>query len=490
MSVRIWIVVTTLLAAVAPICPLRAQALDFAYPFSDPLRTLPVVMDTGAMLPGDTDPIPRSYDKPLSSPLALTEAVDLALSHNQKVRGAWADIKVQAAALGQENAAYLPTVTGTLNWVNDNISSSNSSSTKSYTSQASARWRLFDFGGRSAGKNAADNLLAAAVATHDSALQQALSGVIQAYFDAVTAGASLKAKVKNEEIAITILTYARYREAKGIASRLDTLRAITALARATLEKSRADGYYRKAEAMLKYSIGVPSTTVLLLPTEFDENSANTVTGKELSAWLEETLRNHPAIVAARKQRDAAIKQVAVARSSGLPTMDLSGAFSQGSYSGVAVSPGSMETTVTVAIAIPIFDGFATTYKVRGAEAKVEKETAALTDVEQQIIMGVIKAYGDASSALLNLDASVALLKAAQGALEVSQRKYDKGAADITEVLSTQTALADAWNERIRTQAEWQSARLQLLTSAGKMGRSVLINGEGNLRPDGGGSSTK
>ena len=477
MNVRLRIVLAALLAAITHISPPSAQAFDFLYPFSDPLRTMPEVMDTGAVLPGDTAPIPRSYDKPLAGPLALTEAVDMALSHNQKVRGAWADIKIQAAALGQENAAYLPVVTGTLSWVNDSISysgsASPSSNTSSYTSQASARWRIFDFGGRSAGKNAADNLLAAAVATHDVALQQALSGVIQAYFDAVTAGASFKAKVKNEEIAITILTYARYSEAKGVASRLDTLRAVTAMARATLERSRAEGNYRKTVAVLKYNIGIPAAVELLLPTELDENPENTVTGKELSAWLEETLRSHPAIVAARKQRDAAVKQVSVARSSGLPTVDLSGAFSQGSYSGIAVAPGSTETSVTVALGIPIFDGFATTYKVRAAEARVEKENAAVTDVEEQIAMAVIKAYGDASSALQNLDASVALLKAAQSALAVSQRKYDKGAADITEVLSTQAALADAWNERIRTQAEWQSARLQLLASAGKMGRHVV-----------------
>jgi outer membrane protein len=303
--------------------------------------------------------------------------------------------------------------------------------------------------------------------------------VSQAYFDAVTSAASLTAKVRNEEIARNILASAREREAKGNASQLDTLRAVTALARATLEKNRADGNFRKTEAVLKYSIGLPATAELLLPTDLDENSGNTATNKELAAWLEATQQNHPSIVAAKKQLEAAAKQVTVARSTGLPTIDLSGSYSQGSYSGVAVSPGTSETTVTVALTIPLFEGFASTYKVRSAKAKVEKETAALTEIEEQIAIGVIKAYADARSAVQNLDASVALLKAAQSALAVSQRKYNKGAADITELLSTQAALVDAENERIRTLAEWQSARLQLLASAGRLGKSSLVNLTGN-----------
>ena len=124
----------------------------------------------------------------------------------------------------------------------------------------------------------------------------------------------------------------------------------------------------------------------------------------------------------------------------------------------------------VTATLPLFDGFASTYKVRGAQARVEKRVAALADTEQQVAVGVIRAYADTSSALQNLDASATLLASAQSSLTVSQRKYNKGAADITEVLSTQAALADALNERVRCLSEWNSARLHLLASAGRMGR--------------------
>jgi len=70
-----------------------------------------------------------------------------------------------------------------------------------------------------------------------------------------------------------------------------------------------------------------------------------------------------------------------------------------------------------------------------------------------------------------------LLKAAQEALTVSQRRYGKGAADITEILNTQSTLSDAQRERIRCLAEWQSARLRLLANAGRMGKSAVTEAQ-------------
>jgi outer membrane protein len=123
--------------------------------------------------------------------------------------------------------------------------------------------------------------------------------------------------------------------------------------------------------------------------------------------------------------------------------------------------------------IPIFDGFSRTYKVRGAQAQAEQKEAELADTEQQVLMEVVKAHADAESALQNLQASETLLAAAQDSFAASHRRYDKGAADILEMLNTQSLLSDAQQERIRCLAEWHSSRLRLLASAGMLGRSAI-----------------
>lgn len=478
MNAKLLRTAVSLLAAGVLITPASAQSYELPYFFSDPLRTMPDVIEKGVILPGDSKPIPLLVQRDLSQPLTLAEAVDLALSNNQKVKVAWADIKAQAGGLGQAYASYLPVITASTNWTKDNLHYSDSryksTDVNRYTLQASATWRIFDFGGRTANKDSAKDLLAAALASYDTTLQDVLAEVIQNYFDALTAGASLKAKTTNEEIAQRTLQSAKDREAKGAISQSDTLRTTTALAKASLEKNRALGDYQKALAVLRHNLGLPGNAELVLPSELDEHQDGVVESKELPLWLEEAQKSHPSIVAARKQLEAAQEQVTVTKSAGLPTVNLSGNYYQNTRPGEAVTPsGATETTLTVAISIPFYDGFSSTYKVRGAQAQVEKKAAALVDMEQQVAMGIIKAHADTTSSLRNLEASATLLEAAQSALAVSQRKYDKGAADVTEVLSTQAALTDAWNQRVRCLAEWNSARLQLLANAGKMGRFAV-----------------
>ncbi|MFP3468190.1 TolC family protein, partial [Leifsonia sp. SIMBA_070] len=65
-------------------------------------------------LPGDDMPVACSSSTDLTKPLTIGEAVDLALCHNPRVQVAWASIKIQAAALGEASAAWLPTVNGSI----------------------------------------------------------------------------------------------------------------------------------------------------------------------------------------------------------------------------------------------------------------------------------------------------------------------------------------------------------------------------------------
>ncbi len=73
----------------------------------------------------------------------------------------------------------------------------------------------------------------------------------------------------------------------------------------------------------------------------------------------------------------------------------------------------------------------------------------------------------------SLQASQQLLRAAEASMHSSQKRYNKGAADILELLSTQNVLADAQQERVRCLSDWRSARLRLMSSAGVLGRYAL-----------------
>ncbi len=466
-----------LMAAGAMLTVLTASAFDLEAPFFDPLLTLPKIIESGETLPGDAEPAPCPVSKDFSSPLALAEAVDLALCNNPQIKAAWSAIKIQAGAVGEARAAYLPTLSVTTSSMQTrtvypglNIPVSKTDGEMVYGTLA---WRLFDFGGREADRKSANSLLVAAIATHDATLQKTLAAVIQAYFDAQTAKATVLAKEQNETIARNTFESAQRRETHGDVSRSDTLQAITALDKASLVKNRAIGDYQKALSVLLYTIGVPPQTHITLTD--DLKYQETLEARSLEAWLEVAEKSHPAILAARAQWESAKQKITSTRAQGLPTMDFSANYYKNGYPGQGLSQNpSNVSSIGVSLTFPLFEGFSRTYKIRGAEAQAEQLEAELQDTEHNILMEVVKTYADAVSSMQNLEASETLLNAAQESLNTSQRKYDKGAADILEILNTQAALSDARQERIRCIAEWRSARLRLLANAGVMGREALL----------------
>ncbi|MDP3332494.1 MAG: TolC family protein [Methylococcaceae bacterium] len=456
-----------------------AHGIDFPDVLQDPLQTLPAVIDNGVILPGDSSPFSCSIQKDFATPLALDEAVDIALCNTPQVKIAWANIKAQASALGEARAAYLPTIIGTVSRLHSHTeypeSKVQSFTTNGTTLHGSLSWRLFDFGGRAANLEAANWMLSQALANQDATFQKALNAVIQAYFDSQASNAALIAKIDIERLAQSTLDSAKNREKRGVSGQGDTLQAATALAKAALDKSRAEGEYRKSLSLLVYALGVPTNTTITLPNiteggdaQTDENTYN------LNAWLENARKNHPAISAAMAQWEAARARIIAARSEGLPTVDFAINGYQNGYPGQSPSPTQTRVaTIGVSVTIPLFEGFSRTYKIRGAEAQAEQQEAELVDVEHQTLMEVVKSYADAVSSLNNLKFSSTLLQSAKDALATSQRRYDKGAAEIMEILSTQTALADAKQERIRCIAEWRSAKLRILASSGLLGQSMI-----------------
>ncbi|WP_310462409.1 TolC family protein [Sphaerotilus sp.] len=405
-------------------------------------------------------------------PLSLAQAMQTALCLNPQARAAGAAIRVQASAVGEARAAYLPKL---------NIGVNRLFSRTAYTDgdlpdddrvgtnrSVNLTWRLVDFGARSASLDVAHQLLRAATASRDATLQKLLAAVVETYFDAVTTQATHGARAEAVRLARSTLVATERREALGVAAGSDVLQARAALARAQLAAQRARGEQVKAASVLAYVMGLPGTAPLTLPDGLDVPDAPAV--EDLAHWLAQAQAGHPGIRAAQAQREAAVAKVSATRVEGWPSLDFSRADQvNGLPSQGFGATRSRVTTYGLALSIPLFEGFARVYKVSGAQAQAEQSDASLQNVVLQVSMEVVKAHADATAALDNLQASVTLVDAAQAAVGSATRRYDKGVSDILELLTSQNTLADAQQERIRCLAEWHAARLKLAAAAGVLG---------------------
>ena len=456
---------------------LPVTALGIPDILKDPLGVQPDRLHTGAMLPdGSLIACPASVD--LSQPLELGSAVDVALCSNPQIRSAWAAIKVQSGVLGEARAAYLPTVNVSVSRLSNWSGSSSLSGT--YDSfrtgnqlYGTLTWRLLDFGGRSAHNKAASQLLVAALAAHEASLQKTMKDVIKAYFEAMTAQSSFIARKKMVEIAERILAATKRREDRGTVPLSDTLQALTALCKARLNEARAQGDFNKSLSLLVQVMGLAPGTSIHLPQTLELYRVDDV--KDLNSVLRQAEENHPAIRAARAKLAADKAKIIVARSEGMPSLDATASLSRNGYPNQGLSSINQSVvTAGVTLNLPIFEGFARTYRIRGAEAQAEQSKAQLQDATSQALTEVVKAHADALTSLKTLKATELLLVAATQSLHSSLRRYDRHAADILEVLNSQSALADAEQERIRAVAEWRSARLRLLAESGLLVRADLL----------------
>lgn len=445
--------------------------------YADPLKTLPPILAKGVTLPDDKSPVLCPVQKDFSQPLQLAEAIDITLCNNPQLRMSWANIKFQAGQLGEARAAYLPTLNATAtdqrmrtNYPGSAFLPDTRQIGESYSGNFNLR--LFDFGGRGANLNSANSLLLASIASHSATIQKALTDTIQNYFDAQTAKATWQAKQESEELSRQTVANATRKSERGAAAHSDVLQANAALAKASLDTNRALGDYRKAIANLVYTLGVSSQTTVQLAE--DNHDQVKLESRNLDEWLTIAAESHPAIVAARAKWESSRQKIVSTRSEGLPSLDFFYNYYQNGYPNQGLSQvSSHEYTYGITLNIPIFDGFARNYKIREAEATAEQDEAQLHDVEHNIMNEIVKANADALSSLENLAAGDALMEAAKDSVESSTRRYEKGAADIVELLNTQATLADANLQKIRCLSEWRSARLRLLSNAGRMGHEIF-----------------
>lgn len=467
----IWVIASCVLAC--------GPAYGWGVPdvLEDPLLSRPPVLDRGAMLPGGAQPIvcPAAVD--FKQPLSLADAIDVGLCNNAQIRVAWAAIKVQAAGVGEARAAYLPTASVSASRQHSRTQYPGVPDATSYanghTVNAGLTWRLFDSGARAANHAAATHSLDAALAGHDAALQKAMSDIISAYFEALATQAALSAREQSALLAKETFESTVRRERRGVAAQSDTLQSTTALANAGLAQQRARSEEQAARATLLYTLGIDPAIPLQLPDSQIESRQYDL--GSLERWLDRAAQ-HPAIVAARAQWEAAVAKVSATRAEGMPTVDATANFYQNGYPNQGVQPvRSNVTTVGLTLTVPLFEGFDRTYKVRAAQAQAEQSEAQLADTTHQVLADVKKAYAAAVAAAGSLRASEDLLRAAQAGDASSRRRYAKGAADILELLSTQSALADAQQQRVRVLADCAANRLKLVTAAGALGEDQILN---------------
>ena len=443
------------------------SSFAFAGNISDPFDTEELLPPKPALRLGGSvgDPCAEAMPK---HALNLLEVVNLALCNNPQTREMWANSQVQAAQVGVSKAVYLPSASLS---ASDNRNKTGSAPrTDQRSAGATLSYLLYDFGSRAANLENARQLLAAASATQDSTVQSVFLAAVQAFYQAQATAAALDASLESEHAAKESFSAAEARYNAGSATPADKLQAQTAYSQATLNRITSDGNLKNAQGTLANIIGLDANKDVTLET------ANTMTMPDnfegdINTLIEEARRHRPDLQAAAAQVKAAEASADAARAGGRPTISLSASANQISNSGIS----SNNSLVGINLSVPIFSGFAPTYRVRAAEAQVEAKNAQLDRLRLQVALDVWTAYQHLTTATQSLRSTADLLNSAEQSDRVVMGRYKAGVGSMLDVLNAQSALASARQQRIQSTFNWNISRATLAQAMGSLDADLLNN---------------
>jgi len=473
---------TAILRFNAGLCALLAACLlwpQHAAAF-DPLDT------ESGITPGpfafSQDPAGCDREK-IRKPLTLADVVDLALCNNPQTRELWASARAQAAAVGVNMAAYLPTlsaqagVSRSLSVVSGQNVTSNSSSNGRSASLA-ASYLLYDFGARAANVESAKQLLFAADATRDATLQANFLNAVQAYYSLLSARASVDATKVAEQSARDALEVAQARYEAGVATPADKLQARTALAQATLNVITAQGNERTAEGTLANIMGFDANQPFFL-APFPDTTPNPAVEEDIGKLIEEGRKNRPDLAAADAQIKAAQAQLDASHAANWPTITLNASSGYQNLSGTQnvpgttlINPGTGTRTNSIGVSVnfPLFTGFRNGYLIRSSEEQLAGKAAARDLLANQVALDVWRAYQNLLTNSQAVRTADDLVASATASAQMTLGRYKAGVSglSIVDVLNAQSALASARQQRVAALYNFLASRMALAQAIGTL----------------------
>jgi outer membrane protein len=409
-----------------------------------------------------------AYDHALS----LTEVVEAALCNNPQTREAYATARVQAAQVGVAKSAYLPTV-------NDNVSSNlnialpeQSTRNNPYGNLSNsivASYLLYDFGNRNANLENARQLLQAASATQSNVVQNILLNAIQAFYLVQANSAAVDATRESERASEESFKAAEAKYKAGVSTPADKLQAQTVFAQNTLTRITAEGALKTAYGTLANVMGLAANHTITLA------SGNTIQpqqeiDQDITTLIEQARTRRPDLIASEAQLKAAQANIEASRTATKPTISV--ALSNNVQDGSNTQFGS-NTALGLSVAIPIFDGYGPSYKIRAAEANADVRTAQRDQLRLQISLDVWRAYQSLRTATESIKAANSLVSSAEQSSGVALGRYKAGVGNILDTLNAQSALASARQQQIQASLNWNIARATLAQSIGGLDNAMV-----------------
>ncbi len=243
------------------------------------------------------------------------------------------------------------------------------------------------------------------------------------------------------------------------------LQAKTALSQARLALETTQGQIQVIRGVLATAVGLPANTPFEVEIPVQEVPLAHGTD-EVDRLIEQAQAQRPDLAAARALVQKAKAHVDHARSLDRPTLTMSANAGRIYY---APDNNHQDTNgLALLLTVPIFNGLTYQYNVFQAAADEETSKARLEGLRQQVIFQVWSSYYNHKTATQRVATSRDLLQSALQSFEVVSARYKAGVGSILDVLTAESALANARAQETQARTDWFLSVAQLAHETGTL----------------------
>jgi len=279
------------------------------------------------------------------------------------------------------------------------------------------------------------------------------------YLDAQASAAEVEAAESRVTTSETLEKLARDQHAQGLATAVDVVRAQVQLARDQQNLLVGRNTYQTSLLVLAHFLGLSPGASLDLaePLKFHH-----VESADADQALHSALEARSDYAALFKQRDSIVEQLKASRARYLPTLSVNGDYGAiGRNFGSMAGTGEIQGTLTVTL----FDRDRAGEKTE-LQSQLKRLNAQIDDLSREIEQELRKAVLDLESTENQVTVTEAALHLAERELSLAQDRFRNGVTDNIEVVTAQSTLASAQDDRILALARHADAVMALTRSLG------------------------
>ena len=380
-----------------------------------------------------------------SGALTLPDLIQIGICNNPALNRDYMVVKAAEAELGQSKAAYLPEISATASASQtlEKVQKRDTDKAYPYAGNVALSWLVYDFGGRSAKTEQMKAYLDAAAFTHNAVLHDTVLAVNQAYFDLLSAQEVLKSAQESEKLFKKSYQESARRFELGLVSSSDKLLAKTTYEQSRLDVVQAENTLKKAQGALAVLLNLsPDTVVKVTQPKKDKDITKLETDETVQEMMETALNLRPELKSQTSKMTAAEREIAVIEAADWPSIS-AGAKAGWGDSWKKDNPYAVNTSVGISMSLPIFTGFADTYKLARAKYLYRQAALAVAETQDSVRSDVWNSYQDYVTAVEAYRISKTVRDSATENERVAFASYQVGKGSILELLTAGSQLASA-----------------------------------------------